>query len=104
MAASRMPAQRRTKERNKTDHQSHGHKAARAEMKAAVATGKQTSTVKVSGGAASIPPAADREERRHGSTREVRVPFSKALFGMRAFYVDRKHTAVRHNKCSDGGH
>lgn len=104
MASSSIPAQRRTKERNKTDHQSHGHKAERAEMKAAVAMGKQTSTVKVSGGAVSIPPVADREERRHGRPREVRVPFSKALFGMRAFYVDRKHTVVRHNKCSDGGH
>lgn len=73
-------------------------------MKAAVAMGKQTSTVKVSGGAVSIPPVAGREERRHGKPREVRAPFSKALFGMQAFYADRKHTTVRHNKCSDGGH
>lgn len=99
-----MPARRRTKARNKTDHQSHGREAERAEMKGAVAMGRQTSTVKVSGGAASIPPGADGEEGRHGRAREVPVPFSKALFGMRAFYVDRKHTVVRHNKCSDGGH
>lgn len=104
MASSSIPAQRCTKERNKTDHQSHGHKAERAEMKGAVAMGKQTSSVKVSGGAVSIPPGAAREEGRHGRPREVPVPFSKALFGMRAFYVDRKHTVVRHNKCSDGGH
>lgn len=83
---------------------SHGRKAERAEMKGAVAMGKQTSSVKVSGGAVSIPPGAAREEGRHGRPREVPVPFSKALFGMRAFYVVRKHTVVRHNKCSDWGH
>lgn len=73
-------------------------------MKAAVAMGRQASTVKVNGGAMSIPTVADGEERSHRRPREARGPFSKALFGMRAFYVDRKHTAVRHNNCSDGGH
>lgn len=45
------------------------------EMKAAVAMGNQTTTVKVSGGAMSIPTVADGEERRHRGPREVRVPF-----------------------------
>lgn len=80
MASSSTPAQRRIKERNKTDHQSQGHKAERAEMKAAVAMGKQTSTVKVSGGAMSMPTVADGEERRHGRPREVRGPFFRSSF------------------------
>lgn len=71
-------------------------------MKATVSMARQTSAAKVSGGAASMP----RSEREGGVAVLGRHEdlSSKAPFGMRAFYVDRKHTAVRHNKRSDGGH
>lgn len=81
-------------------------------MKAVVATGNQTYTAEVSGGAMSI---SNRERKGGvGSTTGIMgialkakggvdgyCLLSEAFFGMWVFYVIRKHTAVRHNKWSD---
>ena len=75
-APSSVPARRHTQGRNKTDHQSHGHKAERREMKAAVATGNQACAAEVSHGAMSIP---SRERERKGRHRGNRL-LSKTLF------------------------
>ncbi len=80
---SSVPTLRHTKERNKTDHQSHGHETKRGEMKAVVVTGNQTYTAEVSGGATSI---SRRERGREASGAEGGVDgyrlLSEALLGM----------------------
>lgn len=65
-------------------------------MKAAVAMGNQTFTVKVSGGAMSI---SSREKRKEASGAKGGVSL---FLECDPFYVVRKHTTVRHNKWRDG--